>query len=177
MVGGKMGGDPLDRMHALSREMPMRMIRSCRFAVGLAAALSLFLPNATFAGTAEKTVTLKLGEWVELASTDGPVTLHRIRLVREGGITKSSFMRPGNSQYLADVQIQLEFTNDSTNDWEAKFDLEWLDSAGVAIDGYRGQEGLDSEKRHDQQTVTLSTLKYGIDRAKKLRIRIDFQPD
>ncbi len=112
-----------------------------------------------------------------MASTDGPVTLHRIRLVREGGITKSSFMRPGNSQYLADVQIQLEYTNDSTNDWEAKFDLEWLDSAGVAIDGYRGQEGLDSEKRHDEQTVTLSTLKYGIDRAKKLRIRIDFQPD
>ncbi len=58
MVGGKTGGDPLDRMHALSREMPMRMIRSCRFAVGLAAALSLVLPNATFAGTAEKTVTL-----------------------------------------------------------------------------------------------------------------------
>ena len=55
--------------------------------------------------------TLKLGEWVELASTDGPVTLHRIRLVREGGITKSTFMRPGNSQYLADVQIQLEYTN------------------------------------------------------------------
>ena len=155
----------------------MRMIRSCRFAVGLAAALSLFLPNATFAGTAEKTVTLKLGEWVELASTDGPVTLHRIRLVREGGITKSSFMRPGNSQYLADVQIQLEFTNDSTNDWEAKFDVEWLDGEGNAIDGYRGQEGLDSEQRHDEQTVTLSTLKYGLDRAKKLRIRIDTNPD
>jgi hypothetical protein len=86
-------------------------------------------------------------------------------------------MRPGNSQYLADVQIQLEYTNDSTNDWEAKFDVEWLDASGVAIDGYRGQEGLDSEKRHDQQTVTLSTLKYGLEKAKKLRIRLDYNPD
>lgn len=145
--------------------------------LALAAALAVLSPVASFAGTAEKTVALKMGEWVELAATDGPVTLHRIRLVREGGITKSSFMRPGNSQYLADVQIQLEFTNDSTNDWEAKFDVEWLDAAGVAIDGYRGEEGLDSEKRHDEQTVTLSTLKYGLDKAKKLRIRIDFDPD
>lgn len=151
----------------------MRNLRSLCFA----AALSALLPVATFAGTAEKTVTLKMGEWVELASTDGPVTLHRIRLVREGGITKSTFMRPGNSQYLADVQIQLEYTNDSTNDWEAKFDVEWLDASGVAIDGYRGQEGLDSEKRHDQQTVTLSTLKYGLEKAKKLRIRLDYNPD
>lgn len=140
-------------------------------------ALAALLPVAALAGTAEKAVTLKVGEWVELAATDGPVTLHRIRLVREGGITKSSFMRPGNSQYLADVQIQLEYTNDSTNDWEAKFDVEWLDGEGSTIDGYRGQEGLDSEQRHEEQTVTLSTLKYGLDKAKKLKIRIDFNPD
>lgn len=151
----------------------MRTLRS----LCLASAVSALLPVSAFAGTAEKTVTLKVGEWVDLAATDGPVTLHRIRLVREGGLTKSTFMRPGNSQYLADVQIQLEYTNDSTNDWEAKFDVEWLDADGQAIDGYRGQEGLDSEQRHDEQTVTLSTLKYGLDKAKKLKIRIDFNPD
>jgi len=129
------------------------------------------------AGTAEKTSTFKIGEWIDLASSDGPVTLHRLRLVREGGVTKSSFMRPGNSQYLDDVQIQLEFTNDATQDWEARFSIEWVDGDGRAIDGYQGKEGLDSEKRHDQQTVTLSTLKYGLDRAKKLKIRIDYNPD
>ena len=143
----------------------------------LALALAILLPLATFAGTVEKNVPFKLDQWIDLASTDGPVTLHRVRLVREGGVTKSSFMRPGNSQYLADVQIQLEFTNDSTNDWEAKFDVEWLDAAGDTIDGYKGQEGLDSEKRHEEQTVTLSTLKYGLDKAKKLKIRIDTNPD
>ena len=125
----------------------------------------------------EKNVPFKLDQWIELASTDGPVTLHRMRLVRQGGVTKSSFMRPGNNKYLADVQIQLEFTNDSTNDWEARFAIEWLDGDGKVVDGYEGDEGLDSEKRHEQQTVTLSTLKYGIDKAKKLTIRIDTNPD
>lgn len=155
----------------------MPIVPSLSRSLACAAALALLLPVASSAGTAEKAVTLKMGEWVELAATDGPVTLHRIRLVQEGGFTKSKFMRPGNSQYLTDVQIQFEFTNDSTSDWEARFDLEWLDADGKAIDGYRGEEGLDSEKRHEEQTVTLSTLKYGLDRAKKLRVRIDFQPD
>lgn len=151
----------------------MRTVRT----LCLALAVSALLPAASIAGTAEKTVTFALDQWVELGSTDGPVTLHRLRLVREGGVTKSSFMRPGNSHYLADVQIQLEFTNESSNDWEAHFDIEWLDAGGKPIDGYQGKEGLDSEKRHDQQTVTLSTLKYGLDKAKKLRIRIDTNPD
>ena len=76
-----------------------------------------------------------------------------------------------------DVQIQLEFTNDSSNDWEARMSIEWLDGEGKPIDGYQGEEGLDSEQRHDQQTVTLSTLKYGLDRARKLKISIDTNPD
>ena len=143
----------------------------------LALAAALLLPLATFAGTVEKNVPFKLDQWIELASTDGPVTLHRVRIVRQGGVTKSSFMRPGNNKYLTDVQIQLEFTNDSTNDWEARFAIEWLDGDGKVVDGYEGDEGLDSEKRHEQQTVTLSTLKYGIDKAKKLVIRIDTNPD
>lgn len=37
--------------------------------------------------------------------------------------------------------------------------------------------GLDSESRQDDATVTLSTLKYGLDKAKKLKIKIDFYQD
>ncbi|MDQ1347799.1 MAG: hypothetical protein QG573_1172 [Acidobacteriota bacterium] len=151
----------------------MRTARPLR----LALAAAILLPLATFAGTVEKDVPFKLDQWIELASTDGPVTLHRVRLVRQGGVTKSSFMRPGSSKYLDDVQIQLEFTNDSSNDWEARMSIEWLDGEGKPIDGYQGEEGLDSEQRHDQQTVTLSTLKYGLDRARKLKISIDTNPD
>ena len=150
----------------------MRLVRQ----LCLSLAVASMTAAAAHAGTAEKTVAFKIGEWIDLASTDGPVTLHRIRLVREGGITKSTFMRPGNSQYLADVQIQLEFTNDATRDWEANFVVEWVDADGKAIDGYKGDEGLDSEKRHDQQTVTLSTLKYGIDTGEEAEDQNRLQP-
>ena len=155
----------------------MCSVRSLCLALILALAVAVVVPAAALAGTAEKTVPFAFDQWVELASTDGPVTLHRVRIVRQGGVTKSSFMRPGGSQYLDDVQVQLEFTNDATKDWEAKFSIEWLDGEGHAIDGYQGKEDLDSEQRHDQQTVTLSTLKYGLEKAKKLKIRIDYNPD
>ena len=86
-------------------------------------------------------------------------------------------MRPGNDEYLADVQVQLEFTNDATRDWEASLRIEWLDAAGHVVDGYRDTEELDSDSRHDVQTVTLSTLRYGLERASKLRVRIEFHPE
>lgn len=145
------------------------------------AILSLVLPlagaGAVAAGEVEKNVAFQLDQWVDLQASDGPVTLHRLRVARQGAGAKSMFVRPGNTQYLKDVQIQLEYTNDSTRDWEAQLEIEWLDADGVAIDGYRDQENLDSESRHDEQTVTLSTLRYGLDRARTLRIRVGFQPD
>jgi hypothetical protein len=144
-------------------------------------ALALALPLAggrpAAAGEVEKNVPFQLDQWIDLQASDGPVTLHRVRLARQGLGAKSKFMRPGNSEYLEDVQIQLEFTNDATRDWEARFDVEWADAQGVVIDGYNDKETLDSESRHDEQTVTLSTLRYGIERAKKLKIRIEFNPD
>ncbi|MEO8275785.1 MAG: hypothetical protein ABI639_06165 [Thermoanaerobaculia bacterium] len=144
---------------------------------GLFVVLAVFFAGASFAGTLDKTAAFKIGEWIDLASSDGPVTLHRVRLVHESGFTKSSFIRPGNSQYLDDVQIQLEFSNDASKDWEARITFEWTDSDGNVIDGYKGKEGLDSEKKHDVQTMTLSTLKYGLEHAKKVTIHIDYELD
>lgn len=145
------------------------------------AALALILPLATAgaaaAGEVEKSVAFELDRWIDLGASDGPLTLHRLRIARQGVGAKSKFMRPGNSEYLEDVQIQLEYSNDATRDWEARFDIEWLDAEGATIDGYHDRETLDSDSRHDEQTVTLSTLRYGVDRARKLKIRIRFQPD
>ena len=147
----------------------------------LASGLSILalglLPSPATAGSVEKSVAFALEEWIDLASTDGPATLHRIRLTQQGGFTKSKFMRPGASEYLEDVQIQLEFTNDSTKDWDANITFEWYDADGKLIDGYRGTESLDSESRQDDQTITLSTLKYGLQRAKKLKLKIDYEKD
>lgn len=145
--------------------------------VSLLALVALIVP-AAWAGEVEKKVNFALGEWVDLNSTDGPVTIHRVRLERQSGLTKSKLFRPGGGAvYTSDVQVQLEFTNDATHDWDAAVEVEWLDKDGESIDGYRGTESLDSESRRDLQTITLSTLKYGLDRAKKLRVRIEFHPE
>lgn len=143
--------------------------------LALAVASIVSLPLA--AGEVSKDVSFALDQWIELKAEDGPVTLHRIRLAKQGGVTKSKFLRPGNSQFLTDVQIQLEYSNDSSKDWEVHIDLSWVDGDGKVIDGYDDTEGLDSESRQDDTTVTLSTLKYGLDRAKKLKIKLEFYQD
>ena len=144
------------------------------------AGFALILASATpaDAGSVSKSVPFQLDEWIGLDATDGPVTLHRIR-IREvrGGLTKSKVFRPGNDEYLVTIQIELEFTNTATRDWEADLDIRWLDAEGVAIDGYHDEEDLDEDERRDEATVTLSTLKYGLDRAEKLEIGIEFYPD
>jgi hypothetical protein len=144
---------------------------------GFAFVLAAALAAPALAGEVDKTAPFVLDQWIELGATDGPVTLHRIRLVRQGGVTKSKLMRPGGSQYLEDVQLQLEFSNVGSQDWESRWRIEWTDAAGAAIDGYDGSENLDSGARYEQQTVTLSTLRYGLDRGKQLTLRIEFFPD
>ncbi len=152
----------------------------CALATLFVSALVLLIMPvpAAWAGEVEKSVPFALGTWIDLAAADGPVTIHRVRIERQSGITKSKLFRPGGgSSYAADVQVQIEFTNDATRDWDAEVEIEWLDRDGVAIDGYRGTESLDSESRHDMQTITLSTLRYGLDRAKKLKIHLEFHPE
>ncbi len=146
-------------------------------ALALALALAGMLPGALFAGEVEKSAPFRLDDWYELKATDGPVTLHRIRIVRTGSAVKSRLMRPGNSEYLEDIRIELEYTNEASRDWETKIKIEWLDENGKTIDGYNDSENLDNDSRFDTQTVVLSTLRYGLDLAKKLRIEIEFYPD
>lgn len=138
----------------------------------------LALPaDVLLAGEIDKSVPFQLEEWTEFHAVDGALTLHRVRLARQAGMTKSKLFRPGQGHYLEDVQIQLEFSNESTQDWEAHLKIEWLDADGVVIDGYDGTENLDDGARRDVQTVTLSTLKYGVARAETLRFSISFDPD
>lgn len=139
--------------------------------------LSILVAAPAVAGDVEKKLPFALDQWIDLKVSDGPVTLHRVRLVHEGRGAKSKILRPGNSEYLEDVKIELEFSNEASKDWEARLKVVWLDAAGTAIDGYNDTESLDSDSRYDTQTVTLSTLRYGLDRAEKLELRIDFYPD
>src|SRR4029453_360704 len=81
-----------------------------RVGVGLCAFLVAAVAQA---GVFETKVPFAFDQWFDVASTDGPASLHRIRIVREKASAKSRIMRPGNSEYLQDVQIQLEYTNDA----------------------------------------------------------------
>src|SRR4029453_19630115 len=100
-----------------------------RVGVGLCAFLVAAVAQA---GVFETKVPFAFDQWFDLASTDGPASLHRIRIVREKASAKSRIMRPGNSEYLQDVQIQLEYTNDATRDWEVGMNIQWLDDKGRA---------------------------------------------
>lgn len=119
----------------------------------------------------------ELGKWIELEHTEGPVVLHRIRVVEQTGvITKSTIFRPVGSEYLKTVQIQLEYSNSATRDWNCFMHVEWVDADDKVIDGYRDSESLDDREVHDAATVTLSTLKYGLEKAKTFKIRLDVRP-
>jgi hypothetical protein len=124
----------------------------------------------------EKSYDFALNEWLEIDSTDGPVTLHRIRLnPKETRIKRSALQRPFNSEFLETVQIQLEYTNEGDRQWEARIEVRWLDAEGEIIDGYGANEDLDKRSAREVANVSLSTLKYGLRAAKTLQVKINFE--
>lgn len=148
-----------------------------RRTAALVLALAAAWPAPAAAASVTRTAGFELGAWLILDATDGEVTVHRVRLVEvTGTITKSDLTRPSGAEYLKTVQFQIEYSNPTTREWEARVHLEWLDADGVVIDGYRGDEDLDTRESHDVQTITISTLRYGLARAKTLKVDIDFGP-
>lgn len=143
------------------------------------ALLCLLSPTVALAADKiENTVPFEIGTWIPLDLVEGPVTLHRMRLAEvKGPITKASLFRPGNDEFLENIEIQLEYSNSATNDWDATLDVKWVDSDGKVIDGYHDDESLDDGSSRDMTTVKLATLRYGIERAKKLVFSIHVQPD
>jgi hypothetical protein len=149
---------------------------SLKIRMGLALAALLFsLPAA--AGEVAKSFTFELDKWFDLASTDGPVTIHRLRLERVGGGFTKLARLGGSSDYAASVELQIEYTNDASSDWKADVVVEWLDAKGEVIDGYRSDMNLDEDDRHELKKSTITTLRYGLDQARKLRVEIRTNPD
>lgn len=150
------------------------------FVVLTCAALAVFLlPAGAQAGEVDRTFPFELDRWYDLEATDGPVTLHRIRLKEETGtFTKSSIFRAGGSSpYATTIVIELEYTNDSSRDWEAKVLAQWVDGEGRAIDGFDGDETLGEDERHEDTTMTISTIKYGLEVAREFEVKISFEED
>lgn len=146
------------------------------WALGLLLAF-LALAPAAGAGEITKTYDFQLDNWIELKVEDGPLTLHRFRIEKAGSGGVNRLTRGGSSDYSTVLEIQLEYTNEATDDWKAHVVVEWLDERGNVIDGFRGNENLDEGDRHELKKMSVTTLKYGIEKARRLRLEVSFDPD
>jgi hypothetical protein len=130
------------------------------------------------AETVDRTFAFETDKWFLLDDVKaGPVTLHRIQVARTGLGTKSAVLRPSNVDFLAGIEIRLEYTHTGTRSWKARFAVAILDDAGRTIDGYNGTETLADSEDHEIEAVRFATLKYGLEVARKLRVVIDCQPE
>ena len=144
--------------------------------VTLLAAVVLASP-ASAQTSVDKTVPFELDKWFELNVKEGPITLHRIRLERTGGGGLKARVTGGEDEYRVPVKVELEYSNVSSSDWRAVFRVSWADDGGEAIDGYNGSHELDEKKDYDRTGGSVTTLRYGLARARKLRLLLNIKPD
>jgi len=151
-------------------------MRPTSWMVTLLAATVLTAP-ASGQTSVNKTVAFELDKWYELNVKEGPITLHRIRLERAGGGGLKARVIGGEDEYRVPVKVELEYSNISSTDWKAVFQVSWVDEGGEAIDGYYGSHQLDEKKDFDRTGGTVTTLRYGLARARKLRLLLNVKPD
>lgn len=155
----------------------MRIHRSLTLVLGAVLIAALGTAAAAPAAVFSQSYDFALDSWNEIAASDGPITLHRLRLdLLEGRLTKSSLSRPHNHEYLETARVQLEYTNESTSKWKARVTVRWLDEEGRVIDGIGANETLDKKSARKVASVSVATLKYGLERAKKLEVEIHYEP-
>lgn len=139
----------------------------------LGAILLLGLAVPAAADTIEREFPFEVDTWFDIDFKDGDISVKRVRVKSIAGNFKSRVFRPGKTEFVTDVQIQVAYSNRGRNDVEADLDIVWVDSKGREIDGYRGEEDMD-EGENDEMTAAISTSKYGLEVAKKLVVKIDF---
>ncbi len=144
---------------------------------GLALVVGLGASPAATAATFKQSYDFALDRWNEIESSDGPVTLHRIRIdLIEGRLTKSSISRPHNQDFLETARVQLEYTNESSAKWNARVTVKWLDADGKVIDGISANETLGKKSARKIAGVSVSTLKYGLEQAKTVEVEVHYEP-
>lgn len=151
-------------------------MRPFTFATLLFAGLLLVAAPSASAGEVTKTFDFELDEWHDVAYTDGPITIHRIRLDRvEGRFTKSSVWRPHNNENLDTIRITIEYTNTDSKGWKARVTTRWFDGEDRLIDGFGANESFNKNSARKTVEVSVPTLTYGIDRAEKLELSVHFK--
>jgi len=125
----------------------------------------------------DRTVPFELDKWFELNVKEGPITLHRIRLERVGGGGLKARVTGGEDEYRVAVKVELEYSNAASSDWRGVFRISWVDEAGETIDGYNGSHELEEKKDFIRTGGTVTTLRYGLAHARRLRLLLNVKPD
>ncbi|MDA8019230.1 MAG: hypothetical protein MPN21_17455 [Thermoanaerobaculia bacterium] len=136
-------------------------------------ALLFAFASPVTADTIELEFPFEVDTWFDIGYDEGSISVKRVRVKSIKGNFKSTIFRANKTEFVTDVQIQVEYSNRGSNDVEALLDIVWVDSEGREIDGYRGEEDMDEGER-DEMTAAISTSRYGLEVAKKLVVNIDF---
>jgi hypothetical protein len=152
----------------------MPLTRSLLLAIFAAAALAAPAAAQT---TVDKTLPFELDKWYELSAKEGPITLHRLRLERQGGVPLKARVAGSDDEFRVPVKVEIEYSNVSSTDWKGVVRLTWFDEHGELVDGYNGTVGLDEKKDFNRSGGTVVTLKYGLAHARKLRILVNVHPE
>ena len=144
--------------------------------LSMLAATVLAVP-ASAQTSVDRTVPFELDKWYELDVKEGPITLHRLRLERAPGGGLKARVTGGEDEYRAAVKVEIEYSNAASSDWRGVFRISWVDESGEAIDGYNGSHQLSEKKDFERASGTVTTLRYGLARAKKLRLFLSVKPD
>ncbi|MEM6704280.1 MAG: hypothetical protein AAF690_16305 [Acidobacteriota bacterium] len=126
----------------------------------------------------QRTLPFEVDQWIDLEVVNGAITLHRFRIVRDNTLVEPKLLgsKP-DFEFHDGLQFQLEFTNDGDYNWKADVRLEWKDDREALIEGMSGQVTLNKRKRHHVRKVTDVALRYGIQRAQQLELKITVNPN
>ncbi|MEM6705843.1 MAG: hypothetical protein AAF690_24220 [Acidobacteriota bacterium] len=130
------------------------------------------LAGGARAESIKDSVRFELDEWHEIEEEFGAITVHRIRVREIEAGVKSKIFRPGKSRNTTDVRVEIEYSNSSSRDVEAKLSVHWLDREGRLIDGVEAEEDFNEDERRETTTNTFSTLRYGLEVARTLDFEI-----
>jgi hypothetical protein len=119
----------------------------------------------------------ELEKWIDVNKTDGPITIHRIRVSEDqAGIRSKSAEMALNRAYVQRIAVQIEYTNESSRRYKSHIAVNMADANGEAVDGFSDDEGLEPNKSRGLVTRSFPASKYGLQRVTRIDLEIKLTP-
>jgi hypothetical protein len=143
--------------------------------LGAALLLLASVTATAHAQTVDVSFPFELERWYRIEHTSGAITVHRVRLTHTAGGLASRIKR--DDRYQQQVTLELEFSNEGDADWKCQTEVEWTDQDGLAIEGVIHRFVLDDHKSHDVRRESKAVLRYGLQRARTIHVKLRLDPD